>query len=169
MKLARVLPGFGITSWWILLAVAWALNMFVTGVFAFAGFALPTQRVLPKGYYRVRCTKLLRRSYDFLNVELFRKFLLLTIWRDPDRQRGYFDGTRLGLDNFLTQSEKSECGHLWPFVILSGITVWYASTGQWLLAVAVMGWNVLGNFYPIVLQRYHRMRVARLQGLMTGE
>ncbi|MFT5834258.1 MAG: hypothetical protein ACI97N_001894, partial [Cognaticolwellia sp.] len=73
--------------WGSLIFVGWIINMFVTGIFAFVGFAFPTERLLPKSYYQVRKPKRLKKWFKILRVEGFRKFLLLTFWRNKNQQK----------------------------------------------------------------------------------
>ena len=63
--------------------VAFLVNLFVTGVFAFPGFVFPTHRLLGKSYYKLRNTKLLQRIYRIMGVSVFRKLLLVLFWVQP--------------------------------------------------------------------------------------
>jgi hypothetical protein len=148
--------------WYALFFMAWILNMFVTGIFAFTGFAYPTQNLLPFSYYQITNPKNLKAVYSILKVGLFRKFLLATVWRKKVMQKQFFDGTRDGVSNLDVQSKKSEFGHLLPFIILSVVSIYFIGIGMYLLSAFTMFWNFMGNLYPILLQRHHRMRVQRL-------
>lgn len=53
------------------------LSAFVTGFFAFLGFAYPTSKLLPKNYYRIKSPEFLQLVYRILGVEVFRKLLLI--------------------------------------------------------------------------------------------
>ena len=139
-----------------------ALGLFVTGVFAFLGFAWPTQGLLPEGYYTVRAPRRLRRVYRALGVGAFRRLLLATFWRSDAQRAKYFTGTRAGFGRLVTMSRKSEFGHLVPLVLCAGAGAWLAAAGWWWAAGALTAANVFGNGYPIVLQREHRRRVGVL-------
>jgi hypothetical protein len=152
-----------ITSWPWIIFTAWAINMAVTGIFAFPGFVLPTERLLPDSYYHIRQPERLARVFRILGVEAFRKFLLATLWRDQKRNKQYFNGTPGGMDNLLTQSRKSEFGHLIPFLLLIVVSAFFFSKGKAALGSATIVINILGNFYPVILQRQHRLRISRIR------
>ncbi len=150
------------SSWFWSLFVAWVLNMFVTGIFAFAGFALPTEKLLPAAYYEVRNPHRLRAIYGALGVGAFRKFLLATLWRGRARRKNYYEGTKSGIAHMARQSMKAEFGHLIPFLILCVLSVYLAQLVSMRLGVLALLINLLGNLYPVLLQRHHRMRIQAL-------
>jgi hypothetical protein len=155
--------GVQFRSWWTLIFTAWVINMFVTGIFAFLVFAHPAQRLLPKGYYRVRDPAAMKRIIRRFRVDLFRRFLLATFWRGRGQRERYFNGQRSGLDRLEEQSMKSEFGHAIPFVLLSLVGVYLFVEGMPGLSLGVVLINVVGNLYPVLLQRDHRMRIDRLR------
>lgn len=152
-----------ITSWGWNVFVAWAINMVITGIFAFSGFALPTQRLLPVAYYRISKPKQLLQCYDLLRVAVFRRLLLATLWRDQAQRNRYFNGKKSGLAHLEEQSQKSEFGHLIPFILLLGVSIYFVTYGHWQLGLSTALINFIGNFYPIVLQRHHRLRLQQLR------
>ena len=156
------LPAIPFEVLWLDALIAVLLNLFVTGTFAFAGFALPTQRLLPDAYYRVRRPKLLKSVYRRLGVDAFRRFLLATFWRKRTNQKRYFNGRADGLSELDRQSRKSEFGHLFPFLLLVGLCVFLLDLDRPHAAAITLLINVLFNFYPILLQRHHRMRIQPL-------
>ncbi|MGB3798492.1 MAG: hypothetical protein WA952_01685 [Lewinella sp.] len=167
-KFAGQLYGFRNGSLPEIILVAWVFNLFVTGIFAFAGFAHPTERLLPDSYYHVSKPGLLRRWYHLLRVDWFRRALLATLWRGKDQGKRYFNGRRDGVANLRMQSMKSEFGHLLPFILLSLYAGYLAYRSAYLLGAAIFFINVIGNLYPVLLQRYHRMRLQRLFILRAG-
>ena len=144
------------------LFLPWVINMFITGIFAFAGFALPTQYLLLESYYTISNPDRLEQIYRGLRVDWFRKALLATLWRSQAQRKKYFNGKVAGLEHLNTQSRKAEFGHLVPFVILSFISVYLVFFVQPVLGLLCLGINLAGNFYPVVLQRHHRMRLQRI-------
>lgn len=142
--------------------LAFMLNLFVTGIFAFLGFAFPTGRLLPKGYYRVRNPQLLAGVYRFLGVHYFRKALLLGFWGKEQNRKKYFNGTKAGIQQFDYQTRQSEFGHAGAFVVISALSFVVLAQGH----VQGFGFihliNFIGNFYPVVLQRKHRQAIQRL-------
>lgn len=139
--------------------VAFILSLYVTGAFAFTGFVLPTHRVLGKRYYIISNPKLLKRIYHALRIDVFRKLLLFFFWGRGKNRKQYFNGTRSGLKTFAYQSYQSEFGHFGAFVVLCiacGVLVAY---GQVFIALLCLILNFIGNLYPVILQRYHRIRI----------
>jgi len=151
-------------SWPLVLFIAWIFNMIVTGIFALSGFAFPTQKILPEAYYKIYQPERLKRIHKALRVELFRKFLLMTVWRKAADRKRYFDGKKTGIENLITQSKKSEFGHLIPFLIIGILGIYWLAIGYIKLGVFTLLFNFSGNFYPIILQRHHRMRIQRIRG-----
>lgn len=154
---------FQFSSWWANFLAAWVLNMFVTGIFAFAVFGFPVERFLPKAYYTVYNPKRLKQVYQKLNVEAFRQALLATLWKSQKQRQKYFNGKSDGIENLVVQSMKSEFGHLLPFAILTLASIYILYLGLIQLGVFTMLFNIIGNFYPVILQRYHRMRIQRIR------
>ena len=167
VRLTPQLPRVADAEWGLTLFLGWFYALCVTGVFAFAGFAYPTQELLPDGYYRVREPARLRKWYRWLGGAWFRRVLLATLWRGKEQSGRYFNGRRDDLRHLSVQTEKSEFGHLLPLVILTGVAVWLLLRGAVRLAVVMQVVNVAGNFYPILLQRYHRQRLDRI-GRLAG-
>ncbi|MFT6338298.1 MAG: hypothetical protein ACI86M_000225 [Saprospiraceae bacterium] len=163
IKTADVIPLMDMNSWGISIFLAVLMNLFVTGTFAYAGFIYPTERILPNSYYKITNVSLQKKMYNFFNVNYFRKFLLATVWRKKEGQKKFFDGTKNGIDNFGVQSKKSEFGHLIPFVILFTLSVYWLGLGKWKVALVTTIINVFFNFYPIILQRQHRMRIQLIE------
>lgn len=150
-------------SWVLLVFTAWVINMFITGIFAFTVFAYPAHRLLPASYYKIGQPEKLKKIHSWLKVEWFRKALLATLWRGKKQRKKYFNGKQEGIDQLDGQSMKSEFGHLLPFVILTGVSVYLVAAGQGWLGLLTFLINVPGNFYPILLQRHHRMRTQAIR------
>lgn len=158
-KLLTTIENFKMESFGLVIFIAWLINMFITGIFAFAGFAFPTQKLLPKSYYKIYHPKKLKKIYKILRVDLFRQMLLATLWKSKTQRKKYFNGKKSGIPNLIKQSMKSEFGHLIPFVIISFISAYLIAIGLIKLGIFTLLINFMGNFYPIILQRHHRMRI----------
>lgn len=158
-KLLWSIHEFTTDSWLAIIFVAWVLNMFITGIFAFSGFAFSTQKLLPKSYYKIANPKRLKKTYKAFKVDLFRTMLLATIWRSQAQQKKYFNGKKDGIANLEEQAEKSEFGHLIPFILLCFVSIYLLAIGLIKLGVFTLLLNFMGNWYPILLQRHHRMRI----------
>lgn len=100
----------------ILLSVL--LNLFITGIFAFIGFAYNTNRILGDNYYQIKNPKLISKLYKHLKVEYFKMFVLLLFWGKKKNRQKYFDGTRLGLEKFDYRTRQSEFGHLASLIVI---------------------------------------------------
>lgn len=150
------LPGLGAFT------LAFMLNLFVTGIFAFPGFAFPTGRVLPQAYYRVRNPLLLARVNQLLDVHFFRKALLKGFWGKEQNRKKYFNGTKAGIQQFDYQTRQSEFGHAGAFVVIFFLSFVVLAQGHVLSFGFIHLINFIGNFYPVVLQRKHRQVIQRL-------
>lgn len=147
--------------------IAILVNLFVTGIFAFVGFAYPTSRLLPKVYYERLNGQRLVRLGKTLGIEYFKRFLLATFWGSPENRQKYFDGTAAGLKKFDYQSRQSEFGHLAALVGVTAFAALMVYKGQYLMALITSAINIIFNFYPVVLQRIHRVRIQRLERLLV--
>ena len=161
--LLRIIDKLETNTWGFLIFIAWIINLFITGIFAFSGFAFPTQKLLPKSYYKIYHSKRLKKIYKILRVDLFRKMLLATLWKSQKQRAKYFNGQKNGIENLERQSMKSEFGHLIPFVIICFVSIYLIAIDSTKLAILTFLINFIGNFYPIILQRHHRMRIQILR------
>jgi hypothetical protein len=141
------------------LLIAGGINLFITGIFAFAGFAWPTENLMPRSYYLVTRKAALKKYCKALGIDYFRQFLLMTFWRDKNQQKRYFDGSKKGLTILARNARKSEFGHLLPFCLITALCAYLASLQLWWLIVFTTVINIFFNLYPILLQRQHRMRI----------
>jgi len=144
--------------------LSFLLTLYITGMFAFPGFAYPTHQALAKSYYQIKNPKRLTRIFNLLKVEYFRKGILFAFWGKEKNRKKYFNGTRDGLRNFIYQSKQSEFGHL-----AAGVTIFLCSIvllikGFWMMFILMNIINLIGNLYPVILQRHHRIRIGRLEG-----
>jgi hypothetical protein len=150
----------------LLIFIPVLLNLFITGVFAFPGFVFPTHRLLPSGYYKVRNKARVLKFYRVLGIEYFKKALLLAFWGKEKNRKRFFDGTRQGLENLEYQTKQSEFGHLGAFVLLQAAVLLLLMKEAYWMALITMALNVVFNFYPIVLQRHHRIQMERVKNIL---
>jgi len=163
ISLISKIDNFNIKSSLLLLLLAVFFNLIVTGIFAFTVFVFPTQKLLPESYYTIKNPKRLKRTIKNLKIEYFRTFLLATVWRNKNKQKRYFSGNRDGFKNLKVQSKKSEFGHLIPLIILTLLSFYFMFNNKLLLGFFTLIINIVFNFYPIPLQRHHRMRISILE------
>ncbi len=137
------------------------LALFITGIFAFPGFEFATNKLLPESYYRLKNSTRLKYFHRLLGVKYFNIFLMIYWGRKKNRKK-YFDGTRKGLTNFMYQSKQSEFGHFISCITILLTSVILLFYGYYSLVVMVTIINIIGNVYPVILQRYHRIRIEKL-------
>lgn len=150
------------TPFWLIFILVVMLNLFITGIFAFIGFAYPSNKLLPESYYIIRNPAFLRRVYQALGVNYFKKLLLVTFWGKDKNRKKYFNGTKSGLGNFIYQTKQSEFGHLAAFMVITILALLLLSKGHLIAFLLTMAINIPANFYPIILQRTHRIKLGKL-------
>jgi hypothetical protein len=135
----------------------------ITGVFSFVGFVFPTHKFFGSRYYKIRNPQLLIMIYKLLGISFFRKGIIFFFWGSKKNRAKYFNGTKGGLQNFIYQSKQSEFGHLGSLLVIIPVSILFMTKGFLLYAVVITVFNVFGNLYPIILQRYHRIRIEKIQ------
>lgn len=149
-------------SWFVKFIISIVLNLFITGFFAFLGFAFTTSRILPNWYYRVKDRKKLNNLYKFLGLKYFKTILLYAFWGKEKNRKKYFNGTKSGIDNFDTQTRQSEFGHLGAFIAILLVSLFLLLKGHLILVILTTIINLISNLYPIILQRTHRIQIERV-------
>ncbi|WP_425342592.1 hypothetical protein [Lunatimonas salinarum] len=144
------------------------VNLFITGIFAFPGFVYATSRLLGESYYRVKNERLIMDLGLVLKIGYFRKMLLLLFWGKRSNRLRFFDGTKSGLSNFEFQTRQSEFGHLAAWVSIQLVVGLILIKSHYLVAFLTTMINFIFNFYPIVLQRTHRIKIASLKRRFEG-
>lgn len=137
-------------------------NLFITGTFAFIGFSIPTSKLLPKSFYLVKNKHFLNILYRSMGVKYFRYFLLSTFWRNKAKQKTFFNGTKSGLEEFIYSSHQAEFGHLGAFIIIlfySALMLYQDAYNTFIISTII---NIFFNFYPVILQRKHRIRIQKI-------
>jgi len=142
--------------------ISFLLTLFITGVFAFVGFAYPTSSLVSDRYYKIKNKKNLLFISNVLGLKYFQLFLLFVFWGRKNNRKKYFNGTKSGLLNFVYQTKQSEFGHLaacLAIIISSFILLFYEYFFIVFITTLI---NMIGNVYPIILQRSHRLRLEKL-------
>lgn len=123
---------------------------------------------LPASWYQVRGFERGGRLYEKLGVRLFRWFVpdgdAANRWRRRSEPTHRIIRNRHYARAFLQRTELSEKSHL-VMLVLGGMSAWFA------LMIGWTGWalyltvgNVLVNLYPVLLQRYTRVRLIGVLG-----
>ena len=149
-------------SLFAIIAISFALNLFITGVFAFVGFAYPTNRLLPNTYYHIKNPKTLTSIYNLLGVKYFKMMLLGAFWGKEKNRKKYFNGTKSGIQQFDFQTRQSEFGHLGAFVAVLIVAFVLLFKGFVFIFIITTIINIISNYYPIILQRMHRLQIERI-------
>lgn len=133
----------------------------ITGIFAFFGLIFPLYRILPENYYKVNNVKTIKKLYFLLKVDWFGYFLTKTFYKPRQKRTTFFNGKKEGLEGFYLKTEESEFNHLIPLLLLliiSGLLILYK---QYQVVLYISLVNIFLNFYPIILQRFHRIRLQK--------
>lgn len=145
--------------------MAFLLSMCTTGIFAFSGFAISTFKIFPENFYKLLDDLTVLKLYRIFCVDRFRCFLLHTLWKNKKKRKSFFSGKKSGLMLFSNHSKQSEFSHFCALVGLLIVSVFFLLKGEITFVVLLMLINLALNFYPIVLQRFHRLRIAKLKRL----
>lgn len=143
--------------------ISFLLAVYITGIFAFPGFSFATHKLLPESYYGIRYKNTLKKAYKVLGVKYFRYLLMVFFWGRKNNRRKYFNGSRNGLTNLIYQSKQSEFGHLGALVIILLLSIALLLHGYNKIFLMINFINIIGNLYPVILQRHHRMRIDRIK------
>jgi hypothetical protein len=131
--------------------------------FAGAGLAGIAMLLLPRGWYRPR--RFEAGIYRKLGVRAFRRWATNgdAIVRIVRRRHPGFTVHARDFAQAFANTLVGEKSHL-------GLLMFGAVTSAYLLAIGWLGWaawsivtNLIGNLYPVLLQRYTRARLLRLR------
>lgn len=142
--------------------ISFLLTLFITGVFAFIGFVYPSHKILPSSYYNIKNPKRLNYINKILGVKYFKWLLLFAFWGRGKNKKKYFNGTKKGLKNFVFQTKQSEFGHIAAFIVILILSVILLIHRHVFLVSIITVINIIGNLYPVILQRTHRIRIGNI-------
>ena len=77
-------------------------------------------------------------------------------------RKQYFNGTKKGIRDFVYNTEQAEFGHLGAFVVILALSFLLLNKDYYTLVICMNIINIIGNFYPVVLQRLHRLRIEKI-------
>ena len=141
------------------------LNLFVTGVFAFLSFAFPISKLFNPTFYSNVSASRIVGLYSFFGVKYFKKLLMFFYWGRKKQRKEFFSGGKKGIDALDFKSKQAEIGHFLPFIVLLVLSVVIFIQGKVLLSVLILAINLLGNFYPVLIQRKLRLRLQVFQNI----
>jgi hypothetical protein len=119
--------------------------------------------VLPPGYYEIRAIERTGKLYERLGIRLFKKFVRrgpLSVFNPGLRFPK--ERTTPALHHLEREMRKAETAHVFIFVLVLIFSGYALIKG----GPAAMGWmlgfNILINGYPVMLQRYNRIKLQEL-------
>lgn len=112
-------------------------------------------------YFQPKSWERKGRVYELLGINLYRKFLVITGWEKLHKKTKPVAKSDDALANLHYRTKQDELGHLIIAVIVSGFTVFVAYRHGIANALWLLGFNMLLNVYPVLLQRYNRPRIER--------
>lgn len=122
---------------------------------------------LPSGWFYPREWEVRGRIYEALGVRWYKQFMLGGD-RHNRRVRRRLENYRIYADSRTTrrlanETRVSERVHIIMLLFATWPALFGALAGWWKYAAFVTAGNVLVNVYPIVLQRYTRSRIMRIE------
>lgn len=138
------------------------INLFVTGIFTIV-YSFPIYRLLPAKYYSIQNPELLNIYGQIIQIGLFKKLLTMTIWNKKQNKKYFFSGFRNGFNDLSITTMKSEFGHFMGFCIVMILSIIIGIKAGLLQAIMIFIVNIFFNFYPFMLQRFHRLRLDELR------
>lgn len=149
---------------------SWLRSVMVAGASGTVTFAIMAvlfwiSRVRPirfgSGFHKTRGFES-RALYRALGTDSFRKVLLWSPFRSLNADV-HLRGTSVDhLQALLKQTELAEASHVIAFVVMIPVTYLYATGNDPSFAYWLSAFNIVGNVYPVLLQRMTRVRVSGL-------
>lgn len=175
MEILKKLAFFTVATIAAILLIAWSLDSFgfrspISGllvnwlVLSWIAITSPvTQFSFPSAYYSTRPFERTGRVYERVGIRLVKSL----VRRGPLRilsptLRLPKEKTVSALCNLENEMRKAETAHTLTFILML-LWVGYAALNGWLDAVTwMLLFNILINGYPIMLQRYNRIKLQEL-------
>jgi hypothetical protein len=60
--------------------IAFFSTLFITGIFALLGFAYPTNKIVPVGYYKIKNPKKLNFMNNVIGLQYFKFLIIIVLW-----------------------------------------------------------------------------------------
>jgi hypothetical protein len=144
------------TNFFLLFPLTFLLY-FGTMAYGFFYFhAFPTHRISPS-YYRKKKIESLE-FYKTLGVEFFRNRLINSPFKKLN-QRVYLKGRKDYIAVFLEETKRSETSHLIGLLIGLFFHLVFILNNAVIAFSCSVFFNLVMNFYPILLQRFNRIKI----------
>lgn len=118
---------------------------------------------LPSSYYGIKTFEQAGQIYEYLGISLFKSLVRrgpLSIFSPTLRFSK--NSTITSLQYLDHEMRKAETGHMFIFILIL-LFIGYALLRGWLDAVGwILMFNIVINGYPIMLQRYNRIKLQEL-------
>jgi len=175
MAIVKKLAFFSVATIVIGYLIVWSLYAFgfrspifalLANWLAMSWVAIASQAVylpFPSKYYDIKPFERTGRVYERLGIRLFKKVVgrgPLTIFSPTLR----FPKGKIGsaLRYLEHEMRKAETGHMFIFMLML-LATGYALVMAWFDAAGwILAFNVVFNGYPVMLQRYNRIRLGAL-------
>ena len=120
--------------------------------------------LLPEFYYAEKTFENTGQIYEAFGIHIFKNIvrrppftLLSPTLKFPA------DKTDSSLQVLKTEMKKAETGHLLVFLLVSGLIGYALLNRQFMAAIWLFLFNALVNGYPVVLQRYNRIKLRNIK------
>jgi hypothetical protein len=144
------------TNFFLLFPLTFLLY-FGTMAYGFFYFhAFPSHRISPR-YYRNKKIESLE-FYRALGVEFFRNRLINSPFKKLN-QRVYLKGRKDYIAVFLEETKRSETSHLIGLLIGMFFHIVFIVNNAVIALVCSVFFNLVMNLYPILLQRFNRIKI----------
>ena len=179
MKLFKKIAVFTIATAVAVILIIWSIDAFgfrspifalLVNWLAMSWVAIIGQAVdfsYPSGYYEIKDFERTGQIYEYLGIRLFKMLVRrgpLTIF-SPTLHLPK-EKTASALRHLDGEMRKAETGHVVIFLLIL-LFIGYALFRGWFDAVGwILLFNIIINGYPIILQRYNRIK---LQELILGQ
>lgn len=101
------------------------------------------------------------RIYERLGIKTFLLFTPTEIRNKISGRKSKIIKNKTRLRFYYRDTILGEIAHLFSFLLLICIAMYFAFEGESLALVVISFANVLFNIYPIFLMRYNRIRIAK--------
>jgi hypothetical protein len=131
--------------------VNWVLMLWAI---MFASNVVPLR--LPAQYYAARPFEKAGLVYDLLGVRWYRRALRPVLW---SMKPALLRSQPAARDTMIERTKDAETGHLFIFLVITGITFWAVASGWWDTAGWLLLFNFLHNGFPVLSMRQLRARL----------
>lgn len=123
-------------------------------------------KALIESYFAPKSWERSGRLYELLGIRFFKKYLPTSgdwVMRHIWRSKMLEDGNTETLKQHVGFTRACEAIHLICGIVMLGLLLDSATSGhKFKFAILALVLNMVGNLYPVMLQRYNRARIHRV-------